>query len=161
MNLQPAITKATALLLEEAVNLAPKDTGELANSIQMTISEDEGLVYTNLGYAPYVEFGTGKYAVGGDGRPGYWVFVKGDNGGYKSENKERKIYTLAQCLWIKDRLIEKGIPAEDIWITCGQAPQPFMKPALDNKHDEIIEIFKKAGLEEVAKNVRLSFHSKR
>lgn len=94
MNLQPAITKATALLLEEAVNLAPKDTGELANSIQMSISEDEGLVYTNLGYAPYVEFGTGKYAVGGDGRPGYWVFVKGDNGGYKSENKERKIYTL-------------------------------------------------------------------
>jgi len=34
-------------------------------------------------YAPYVELGTGVFAKNGDGKQGYWVFVKGST--YTSE----------------------------------------------------------------------------
>lgn len=44
--------------------LAPVDTGQLRNSIktktQATQEGAEAQVYTNLEYAPYVEFGTGQ-----------------------------------------------------------------------------------------------------
>ncbi len=44
--------------------LAPVDTGHLRNSIKtkskVTQDEAEAQVFTNLEYAPYVEFGTGQ-----------------------------------------------------------------------------------------------------
>ena len=41
----------------------PVDTGNLRNSITCTVVESEDAVYigTNVEYAPYVEFGTGKF----------------------------------------------------------------------------------------------------
>lgn len=37
-------------------------TGELAGSIASKIEEGQGIVYTPLEYAPYVEYGTGLFA---------------------------------------------------------------------------------------------------
>lgn len=49
---------------KNAKNLAPVDTGHLRDSIktksQTTQDGSEAQVYTNLEYAPYVEFGTGQ-----------------------------------------------------------------------------------------------------
>lgn len=63
MELEDAMTKATTLVHGQAKDLAPVDKGNLAGSIRMEINkrktELEGRVYTNLEYAPYVEFGTG------------------------------------------------------------------------------------------------------
>ena len=63
MELNKKMTEAVTLVHGQAKALAPVDTGNLAGSIHMEIKkkdkELEGRVYTNVQYAPYVEFGTG------------------------------------------------------------------------------------------------------
>ena len=63
MELKDAMTKAVTLVHGQAKMLAPVDKGNLAGSIHSELNkrktELEGRVYTNLEYAPYVEFGTG------------------------------------------------------------------------------------------------------
>jgi HK97 gp10 family phage protein len=41
---------------------APKGDGDLKRSIQSKVEDNVGYVYTNLEYAPYVEYGTGLFA---------------------------------------------------------------------------------------------------
>ena len=55
---------------------APVDTGNLRGSISNEVSESESAVYigTNVEYAPYLEFGTGKFAEGGGGRQTPWRY---------------------------------------------------------------------------------------
>lgn len=55
-----------------AKKAAPVDTGNLRNSISHKVQKDTMYVGTNVEYAPYVEFGTGKYYPGG--RPDPWVY---------------------------------------------------------------------------------------
>ena len=61
-----ALLKCCLLVERSAKQKAPKGTGELQRSIQSRVEEDNGdligVVYTNLEYAPYVEFGTGLFA---------------------------------------------------------------------------------------------------
>ena len=63
MELKDKMTEATVLVHGQAKSLAPVDTGNLAGSIRMEVKSNkqniEGRVYTNVQYAPYVEFGTG------------------------------------------------------------------------------------------------------
>lgn len=50
-------------------------TGELRNSITHQVVGDVGYIGTNLHYAPYVEYGTGLFAAGGNGRTDVpWVY---------------------------------------------------------------------------------------
>lgn len=62
--LQGGIDKATRRVKRDAKLLCPVDTSRLRNSIQhkTTIQDGkiEGVVSTNVEYAPYVEFGTGQ-----------------------------------------------------------------------------------------------------
>lgn len=55
-----------------AKKATPVDTGNLRNSISHKVQKDTMFVGTNVEYAPYVEFGTGKYYPGG--RPDPWVY---------------------------------------------------------------------------------------
>jgi HK97 gp10 family phage protein len=55
-----------------AKKATPVDTGNLRNSISRKVQKDTMFVGTNVEYAPYVEFGTGKYYPGG--RPDPWVY---------------------------------------------------------------------------------------
>lgn len=61
-----ALLTCCLLVERTAKQKAPKGTGELQRSIQSRVEEDNGdligVVYTNLEYAPYVEFGTGLFA---------------------------------------------------------------------------------------------------
>lgn len=63
MELKDKMNTATQTVHGQAKALAPVDTGTLAGSIHMEVKEKnknlEGRVYTNMQYAPYVEFGTG------------------------------------------------------------------------------------------------------
>lgn len=104
--IEQALGKACALLEREAKKKAPKDTGNLRRSITSEVSGDEGIVYTPLEYAPYVEYGTGIFAEGG-GRQDAWSY-QDDEGNWHT--------------------------------TRGQKPQPFMRPALDENRDKIVEI---------------------
>lgn len=58
-----------------AKEYAPVDTGRLRNSISHEAVPEEETVYigTNVEYAPYLEFGTGKFAESG-GRPTPWSY---------------------------------------------------------------------------------------
>lgn len=115
--------QAIASAMQDACNLvegvakdkAPKDTGALRRSITSKIeingSEIDGIVFTPLEYAPYIEYGTGLYAENGNGRQTPWVY-RDDKGKYH--------------------------------YTHGQHPQPFLRPALNENKDEIIQIIKEA-----------------
>jgi phage gpG-like protein len=56
------------------------DTGRLKNSITCAVDEANQCVYigTDVEYAIYHEFGTGKYAEGGGGRQTPWAFQDKD-----------------------------------------------------------------------------------
>lgn len=106
--LQSALGKACAVVEASAKQKAPKDTGALARSITSKIEDTEGIIFTPLEYAPYVEYGTGLFAEEG-GRNTPWI--------YKDDKGE----------WYK---------------TSGQKPQPFMRPALEENREKIINILK-------------------
>ena len=59
-----------------ATEYCPRDTGNLAGSIDYGVVEDDLQVQigTNVLYGKYVEFGTGIYAEEGDGRKTPWVY---------------------------------------------------------------------------------------
>lgn len=67
----------TAFMIQaNARSLAPSDDGNLRQSIEVEI-RDGGLtavVTVGAHYAIYVEFGTGVYAVNGDGRQTPWAY---------------------------------------------------------------------------------------
>lgn len=108
----PKVQKACALVERTAKQKAPKDTGALRRSITSKVERDGtdvvGIVYTPLEYAPYVEYGTGLFAEGGDGRKDVPWRYQADDGSF--------------------------------YITSGQKPQPYMRPALDENRAQILRI---------------------
>lgn len=56
------------------------DTGRLKSSISSAVDEENNCVYigTNVEYAIYHEFGTGRYAEGGGGRQTPWMYQDRD-----------------------------------------------------------------------------------
>lgn len=68
-----------------AKELCPTDTSRLKNSISHETDDDTVYVGTNVEYAPYVEFGTGKFAEGGGGRPTPWSY-QDDKGNWHTTN---------------------------------------------------------------------------
>ena len=79
--------KACALVERAAKENAPKGTGELRRSIQSKVevngNEIQGIVFTPLEYAPYVEFGTGLFAEEGGRKDVPWHY-KDDEGEWHS-----------------------------------------------------------------------------
>ena len=73
-NRSAAIGKACALVEGEAKKKAPKDTGALRRSISSTVKGTEGIVFTPLEYAPYVEYGTGLFAEKGGRKNVPWYY---------------------------------------------------------------------------------------
>ena len=70
-----ALTKACLLVERRAKQIAPKGDGNLRNSITHEVKDAKGVVYTPLEYAPYVEYGTGLFAEGGNGRQDVpWIY---------------------------------------------------------------------------------------
>ena len=113
--IRQAMGKACALVEREAKQKAPKDTGELRRSITSEVKEEggeiQGIVFTPLEYAPYVEYGTGLFAENGGRTDVPWCY-QDDKGEWHS--------------------------------TSGMKPQPFMRPALDENREQIIDIIKGA-----------------
>lgn len=81
--LENNIKKACAIVEREAKKKAPKGIGELRRSIKSEVSNLEGVVYTPLEYAPYVEFGTGLFAENGGRQDVPWSY-KDDEGNWHS-----------------------------------------------------------------------------
>ena len=111
-----AMQQACNLVESAAKDKAPKKTGALRRSItskvEVTGNSIEGIVFTPLEYAPYVEYGTGLFAENGNGRKTGWAYEDEKTG-------------------------------EIIW-TRGQHPKPYMRPALEENKDKIINMIKGA-----------------
>lgn len=135
-----ALKKACALVERSARQKAPKNSGELRRSIASKVENYEGIVYTPLEYAPYVEYGTGLFAEDGKGRSEVpWVYVEGSS---RTSNKKTIYKNEAEAeraaAYLKE---EKGLKAV---VTYGQHPEPFLRPALDENREEILRIFSEA-----------------
>ena len=81
--LEATLGKACALVERSAKELAPKDTGALRRSITRKVEGTEGIIYTPLEYAPYIEYGTGLFAENGGRADVPWNY-KDDKGEWHS-----------------------------------------------------------------------------
>lgn len=72
--LNSALGKACAIVERAAKQKAPKGTGELRRSITSKVENREGVIFTPLEYAPYVEFGTGLFAEEGGRQDVPWCY---------------------------------------------------------------------------------------
>jgi hypothetical protein len=78
IDITKCLIKSCLLVENSAKEKVPVDTGALRRSITSEVKEKEGVVGTNLLYAPYVEFGTGLFATNGDGRKTPWSYQTAD-----------------------------------------------------------------------------------
>lgn len=72
--LERALGRACALVERSAKQKAPKGNGDLRRSITSKVENLEGIVYTPLEYAPYVEYGTGLFAEEGGRQDVPWSY---------------------------------------------------------------------------------------
>lgn len=136
--IKSALHDACALVERSAKQKAPKVDGELRRSITSKVVNGEGIVFTPLEYAPYVEFGTGLFAEGGKGRQDVpWVYIEG---GSSKKASKSKSYTLEEAKQTVAYLQEQGLDAA---YTYGMKPQPYLRPALHENRENIKRIIKR------------------
>lgn len=108
------LKNACAVVEKAAKEKAPKGIGDLRRSITSKVENLQGIVYTPLEYAPYVEYGTGLFAENGGRQDVPWHY-QDDKGEWHT--------------------------------TSGQHPHPYMRPALNENRNKIIEIMKEGLIE--------------
>ena len=111
-NISAAIGKACALVEGEAKKKAPKDTGALRRSISSTVKGTEGIVFTPLEYAPYVEYGTGLFAEKGGRKDVPWYYKDEEGKWHRSSGQHPHPYMRAALNENREeilRLIKEGI----------------------------------------------------
>lgn len=111
-NISAAIGKACALVEGEAKKKAPKDTGALRRSISSTVKGTEGIVFTPLEYAPYVEYGTGLFAEKGGRKDVPWYYKDEEGKWHRSSGQYPHPYMRPALNENREeilRLIKEGI----------------------------------------------------
>lgn len=88
VKLNVALGRACALVERSAKQKAPKDTGELRRSISSKVENGEGVIFTPLEYAPYVEYGTGLFAENGGRSDVPWSY-QDDEGNWHSTSGQK------------------------------------------------------------------------
>ena len=96
-------------------------------------SKKEATVGNPLQLAIWMEMGTGEYALKGNGRKGYWVYVKGNSS--VSEQNPGKARTLEEAQQTVAYLRSKGLDAH---YTKGQKPRRMLWKAFESKKAAII-----------------------
>ena len=81
--LKKSLETAASLVERSAREKAPKDTGALRRSIRSKVEGLEGIIYTPLEYAPYIEYGTGLFAEGNGRKDVPWNY-QDDKGNWHS-----------------------------------------------------------------------------
>ena len=139
-----AMHDAAMQFLEESAMLVQRDaakntasaSGQLKGSWDHIV--DSGELKATVGnpseYAIWQEMGTGEYALNGNGRKGYWVYVEGGSGG-KSGGSSKQ-YTLQEAKRVVAMLRSKGLAAV---YTKGSKPQRMLHKAYTNNKSRIIQ----------------------
>lgn len=88
-----------------------RKTSQTAGSYQYKVDDSPLAVHIGSDHwnAIFEEFGTGEYAINGDGRKGYWVFV--DDGGKPKAPTGGKNYTLKEAKRIVAIMRSEGLNA--------------------------------------------------
>lgn len=112
-NVKKGMGKACALVEKQAKQKAPKDTGALRRSIKSKVEADENTVNGSV-FSPLEYAPYVEYGTG--------LFAENGNGrktgwGYEDDKGEKHF-------------------------TKGQHPQPYMRPALNENREKIIELIK-------------------
>ena len=114
-------------------------SNRLKTSIDVRGSKLEREVYTDVKYAPYVEFGTKSKVEIPPGLEGYAMQFKGNRGGSFED------FEASLKLWAR----RKGIPEEAVYpimksiLHNGVKAQPFLFPAFFAEQPELIKRLKK------------------
>lgn len=121
------------------------DTGQLKGSWRAVVDESKGeaTIGSELENAIWEEYGTGTHAEGGNGRQGWWVYVKGSSG-VKSESP--KTLTYEQAKFAVARLRAKGLDAH---MTQGKTPNHTLERAFRTVQPKAV-----AALEERLKGMK-------
>lgn len=106
LDISKALNRACLVVENEAKRLCPVDTGDLRNSITHEVHNDVGIVGTNKEYAPYVEFGTGIFAVEGNGRDTPWSY-QDDKGEWHTTVGQKPQPFLETAIQTKKKLVIK------------------------------------------------------
>ena len=129
--------KSVALVEKTAIDLCVVDTGNLRGSLRRETKRSPGVitgaVKTNVQYAPYVEFGTGRVGKQSPSPP-------------KAPGITR--YRMTPWVYSYEGKIEgEGGEVEDGTLFCttnGQPARPFLYPALTGNKENIQNIFRLA-----------------
>ena len=106
-----ALEETSGELESQVVRNTAVDTGQLKGSwthrITSTPEKSQAVVGSPLENAIWEEFGTGEYALHGDGRKGGWVYVdtKGDGHFTKGKTPNRPLHNAFTAL--KNKLIRR------------------------------------------------------
>lgn len=90
--IESALGKACALVERSAKQKAPKDTGALRRSITSEVKGLEGVIFTPLEYAPYVEYGTGLFAEDGGRKDVPWYYQNDEGEWVKTSGQKPQPY---------------------------------------------------------------------
>lgn len=134
-----AIEASARKIEAQAKRNAPEGaSNRLKTSIDVRGSKLEREVYTDVKYAPYVEFGTKSKVEIPPGLEGYAMQFKGGGGSFEDFEASLK-------LWAR----RKGIPEEAVYpimksiLHKGVKAQPFLFPAFFAEQPELIKRLKK------------------
>lgn len=85
-----ALEEGAAEIESAAKKNSRVDTGQTKNSFQHKVVESEKVAYIGSNYenAIWEEFGTGEYALEGNGRKGGWVYVDAKGKGHFTHGKK-------------------------------------------------------------------------
>ena len=87
-NIEEALGTCLAIVEKSAKQKAPKDTGALRRSITSKVEGNQGIIFTPLEYAPYVEYGTGLFAESGGRKDVPWNY-QDDEGKWHSTSGQK------------------------------------------------------------------------
>ena len=110
-NIEEALGTCCAIVEKSAKQKAPKDTGALRRSISSKVEDNQGIVFTPLEYAPYVEYGTGLFAESGGRKDVPWNY-QDDEGKWHSTSGQKPQPFMRPALEENKQLIKQILKEE-------------------------------------------------
>lgn len=110
-NIEEALGTCCAVVEKSAKQKAPKDTGALRRSITSKVEGNQGIIFTPLEYAPYVEYGTGLFAESGGRKDVPWNY-QDDEGEWHSTSGQKPQPFMRPALEENKQLIKQILKEE-------------------------------------------------
>ena len=110
-NIEEALGTCCAVVEKSAKQKAPKDTGALRRSITSKVEGNQGIIFTPLEYAPYVEYGTGLFAESGGRKDVPWNY-QDDEGKWHSTSGQKPQPFMRPALEENKQLIKQILNEE-------------------------------------------------